>query len=821
MTTAMPGVADRGRSDYAVLADRLSLLLALRVAVGATTVAFAAAAGNGLGMPLATVAWLVAGYLVLAVVLDRIGHSAERAAFPALTVMLLVDGVFLAAAMYATGGTQSPLRFLTYLHLVAVSLLASYRTGLKIALWHSLLLFVVLYAQAAAMLPAVDVQPGGMNLDSLPVINVTAFWLFALATSVFSAMNERELRQRRVDLEALVAIGARLDDERDLFRQAASVLGGLVDRYAFPRALVLGVIDDGIAVLGVHGVEGVEPGDPVAIDAALNRAVAARGPIAMRRLDPAKDPALSALLPGARRVIVAPMIADGALVGAIVLEHQGRAHGVERRVIGMVAQAAAMAALNLRNAVLLRKVQDLAERDSLTGAANRRSFQASLERVILANSDRRSRVAAVLFIDLDDFKVINDTLGHAAGDALLVAVTERITGLVREGDVVARLGGDEFAILMEDLPDLRRSRTMADRLVRELRAPYLLGGQSVVISASIGVASARDAVGGAADMVRNADVAMYMAKAGGKSGFSVFDPGMHQAVRDRHEMAVELTRAVDLDQLHLRYQPIIDLETGRLSGVEALVRWQHPERGLRAPGDFIEIAEEHGSIVPIGRWVLGEACRQTAAWIADGSMSREMFVCVNVSAREVQEQGFVDGVREALAEHRIAAARLVVELTETALLRATPTTVATLQALRDLGVRVVIDDFGTGYFSLSHLRQFPVDALKIAREFTQEEEPDGSRNSALAAAIVAMARSLGIDTVAEGIETPAQASRMRDLKCTYGQGYFYAKPLLPDEMMVAIRQQDVLAELEAPGAPTRRRRSRRAGSALVGSRVPA
>jgi EAL domain-containing protein (putative c-di-GMP-specific phosphodiesterase class I) len=273
---------------------------------------------------------------------------------------------------------------------------------------------------------------------------------------------------------------------------------------------------------------------------------------------------------------------------------------------------------------------------------------------------------------------------------------------------------------------------------------------------------------------------------------------MHQAVRDRHEMAIDLQHAVELDQLHLRYQPIIDLTTGALAGVEALVRWQHPERGLVPPGDFIEIAEEHGSILPIGRWVLGEACRQAAAWDADGSMPGDMFVGVNVSAREVQEPGFVDGVREALGAHGVAASRLVIELTETALLRATPTTVATLQGLRDLGVRVVIDDFGTGYFSLSHLRQFPVDALKIAQEFTQEDgDAAGDRGSALAAAIVAMARSLGIDTVAEGIETPAQAGRMRDLACTYGQGFYYAKPLLPDELLYAIRQQAVHAQLQA------------------------
>ncbi len=392
--------------------------------------------------------------------------------------------------------------------------------------------------------------------------------------------------------------------------------------------------------------------------------------------------------------------------------------------------------------------------------------------------------------------------------------------MVRDDDLVARLGGDEFAILTQDQPDLRRSRAMAERLIGELRAPYHVAGQTVRISASIGIAGARDAVEGAADMVRNADVAMYMAKAGGKAGFAVFDPGMHQAIRDRHELAMELKQAVELDQLQLRYQPIIELGSGRLAGVEALVRWRHPDKGEIQPGQFIEIAEEHGSILPIGRWVLREACRQTAEWIGAGATPDDMFVGVNVSAREVQETGFVEGVREALSDFGVAASRLVIEITETALLRATPTTISTLTALRDIGVRVMIDDFGTGYFSLSHLRQFPVDALKIAGEFTQEgEAEEANRSSALASAIVALAQSLGIETVAEGIETATQAQRMRGLTCTYGQGFYFAQPLAPEDVLAlahgnlatlavgeGTERDGELSEVRASGAPARRAR---------------
>ena len=827
--------ADRVRTDYTALTDRLRYLLGLRAALAAITIALAILSPASLGVPFGTIALMTVGYLALAVALEAVAVRIPSTAFSVMTVMLLADGIYLAATMYATGGTLSPMRFLVYLHLVGVSLLASYRTGLKIALWHSLLLFVVLYAQAAMMLPPVDVEPGrALGLDRLPVLNVTAFWLFALATSLFSAMNERELRQRRADLEALVSIGTRLDDEGDPIRQAEIILRGLVGRYAFPRAAVLGIGDDELLVLGAQGVD-VPLRSSVGVDPVVRRAWDGRAPLAMRRLDPLGSPALSALLPGARQVIVAPMIADGRPVGVVVLEHVGsRMAGIERRVMGVVAQVAAMGALNLRNAVLLQRVQDLAERDALTGVANRRSFQATLERIIAAGANGpQDRISAVLFIDLDDFKVVNDSLGHAAGDELLVAVTDRIRALVRDGDVVARLGGDEFAVLTHDQPDLRRSRAMADRLVRELRAPYDMAGGTVTISASIGIAGAHDAIGGAADMVRNADVAMYMAKAGGKSGFAIFDPGMHQAIRERHELALELQHAVELDQLQLRYQPIINLTSGRLAGVEALVRWRHPERGLIAPGQFIEIAEEQGSILPIGRWVLREACRQAAAWIDESSTPADMFIGVNVSAREVREPDFVDGVRSVLSDVGLAPQRLVIELTETALLSATPSTVATLQGLRDLGVRVVIDDFGTGYFSLSHLRQFPVDALKIAREFTQETDTS-SRSSALAEAIVAMARSLGIETVAEGIETAAQADRMRSLACTYGQGFFYATPLLPEEIPGVARDAAIAVALSAEArageaaravepvssGPVRRSRTRRAARS-DGDEVPA
>jgi diguanylate cyclase (GGDEF)-like protein len=593
-------------------------------------------------------------------------------------------------------------------------------------------------------------------------------------------MNERELRQRRADLQTLVEVGARLDDVGDPVHQAHVVLDALAERFGFGRQVLMGASGEQAVVLASRGAT-TRASAPVPIDAALRRAWERRDVVLLKRLDPAQNPMLTEMLPDARNLIVAPMIADGRPVGAIVAEHRSRSMlGVERRVTSVIGQFAAVAALNMRNAVLLRQVQDLAERDSLTGAANRRMFQLSLDRVLSSTTPSDS-VTAVLFIDLDDFKLVNDTMGHAAGDALLVAVTERIGGLVRDKDLVARLGGDEFAILIDDALDLRRARAMAERLVSELARPYLIGDATVSTSASIGIASARDAGGDPAEVVRNADVAMYMAKANGKSGFAIFDPGMHGAIRERQELGAMLQRAVELDQLRLVYQPIVDLETGRAAGLEALVRWEHPQRGIVSPAQFIELAEENGAILPIGRWVLREACSQVQRWRTAGVAPEGLFLAVNVSAREVQQPGFAAEVREALAWAELPSSALVLEITETALLRATPATIETLESLRFIGVRISIDDFGTGYFSLSHLRQFPIDQLKIASEFVQVREGD-SRSAALAAGVVALSQSLGIATVAEGIETAEQAERMGSLGCTYGQGYHYAQPAAAAEL---------------------------------------
>src|SRR5690349_5330595 len=494
MTDAIRGrFRPTASGEFTALSERMLYLMAFRLGMATIVGIWASVRPDLLGVPLTTIVTGSAAYIVVAVAGEWLRRASRRRSLAVLSVLLLVDGVYLAWATYATGATGSPLRFLVFLHLVGVSLLASYRTGLKVALWHSLLLFVVLYAQAAALVPPVDVLPGrGIEFDRMPVLSVTAFWLFALATSAFSAMNERELRQRRTDLEALVELGSALDDVADPVRQSQIVLDGVIDRLGFARGLVVGASDGRVLILAAHEATDV-PTLAVFPDSAILTAWQRREPVAYGRLDPIRNPMLASALPGARQVVIAPMIADGQPVGAIVVEQGHRTIlGVSRRLASILGQLGAIAALNLRNAVLLRSVQDLAERDSLTGAANRRMFQASLERVLAGGSHRRPRsvVSTVLFIDLDDFKIVNDTLGHAAGDGLLVAVIERISQSIREGDLVARLGGDEFAILTDDAPDLKRSVAMAERLVRELRAPYVIDGHHVSVTASIGIASA-------------------------------------------------------------------------------------------------------------------------------------------------------------------------------------------------------------------------------------------------------------------------------------------------------------------------------------------
>jgi diguanylate cyclase (GGDEF)-like protein/PAS domain S-box-containing protein len=423
---------------------------------------------------------------------------------------------------------------------------------------------------------------------------------------------------------------------------------------------------------------------------------------------------------------------------------------------------------------LEEQLEHQAFHDSLTGIANRALFKDRLQQS-LARAARRQEKPAVLFLDLDGFKSINDSLGHASGDELLAAVAGRLRPYVRTGDTMARLGGDEFAILLEDTEGLSAPIAVAERIIQAMKEPFALGEQDVVISASVGIAGFVQETPD--ELLRNADIAMYMAKTAGKGRYDVFKPAMHEAVITQLHLEADLKRAVDRGEFFLVYQPLVSLTSLRPTGVEALVRWRHPERGLVMPMTFIPLAEKTGGIVAIGRWVLREACRQMQEW---RQRYPDLELSVNLSGRQMRDPGLVGDVEAALRDSGMPAYALTLEMTESVLMDDIESALRTLRALKALGLHLAIDDFGTGYSSLSYLGKFPVDSLKIDRSFVSG--PGASDNQALVATILEMGRSLKLEVVAEGIERPEELAELQRLRCQTGQGYYFAKPLSGADM---------------------------------------
>jgi diguanylate cyclase len=416
-----------------------------------------------------------------------------------------------------------------------------------------------------------------------------------------------------------------------------------------------------------------------------------------------------------------------------------------------------------------RLLHEQATHDGLTRLVNRTAFGDA----VTAELSGGAPALAVLLIDLDDFKTVNDTLGHGAGDDLLVTVAERLRGAVREHDLVARLGGDEFAVLLRDVSPADAGR-MAARILADVVRPMQIGDHTLVIRASIGVAPA--SIGDDIDgLMRNADIAMYAAKDAGKGGFQQYVPDMAARIRETAELGTRLREAVGSDQFSLVYQPIVDLETGAVTGAEALVRWHPPGRGVIAPAEFVPAAERTGLIVPLGRWILREACAELARWRRLAPAARELVMSVNVSGRQLQEPGFVDEVATALADCGLPADRLMIEVTETAVLDSGDVTDA-LHALRGLGVGLALDDFGTAASSLGLLLTCPVSALKLDRSFVDRLGTD-SRQRAVATAVIQMARALDLGATAEGVEVAEQADLLRGLGYRHAQGYLFSTPV--------------------------------------------
>jgi diguanylate cyclase (GGDEF)-like protein len=421
-----------------------------------------------------------------------------------------------------------------------------------------------------------------------------------------------------------------------------------------------------------------------------------------------------------------------------------------------------------------KKIAHMACHDALTDLPNRVLFREELAKAIM-RADRSGEPIAVLYLDLDHFKDVNDSLGHSFGDELLRAVAERLRGCLRATDTVARLGGDEFAIIQLATDQPQASATLAARICRAVKAPFQIGADQVVVDVSIGVSLAPKDGREPDELLKNADLALYGAKADGRGTYRFFEPEMDARMKLRRVIEVDLRKAVVNKEFELYYQPIFDLNSATICSYEALIRWHHPERGLVLPGEFIGICEEIGLIVPIGEWALRTACAQAASW------PKDIKVAVNLSALQLTAEQADLVVVSALAESGIAASRLELEITEAVLLRDTKATIGTLRRIHGLGVHIVLDDFGTGYSSLSYLRSFPFDKIKIDRSFVKELQ-NSAESQAIVTAIASLARSLGMASTAEGVETPEQLDLVRKLGCGEAQGYLFSVPRTASEM---------------------------------------
>ena len=503
---------------------------------------------------------------------------------------------------------------------------------------------------------------------------------------------------------------------------------------------------------------------------------------------------------GWRNALVAPLHGEHRLIGTLLIANRVSditTFGAED--LKLFETLANHTAVSLENGQLEQSLAQLSElkeelrhqayHDALTGLANRALF-AQLVAQRLAGPGPEGMVPVVLFLDLDDFKLVNDSLGHAAGDAVLVSVGNRIKESVRTTDVAARLGGDEFAVVLWDEPNMLASMRIGNRLTASFGPGIELGGRAVMVRASIGVAAGHPGMETAGELLRNADVAMYSAKARGKGRVVIFETSMHEAVVARAQLSADLERAAAAGEFLLQYQPIVDLATGRMSGAEALVRWLHPERGRLQPDEFIRVAEESEAILEIGRWVLTEACAQARIW-QDMLPDRQFTISVNIAARQLAQPGFVDQVLGIVHAAGVRPSTMVLEMTETAMLLESSATEQKLGQLRAAGIGISVDDFGTGYSSLSYLQRFPVTILKIARDFVDVE---GTNPEAweLASAIIALGRALRLTIIAEGVERRSQLGRLRALGCAFAQGYYFARPLDPAALQALLENDSIL-----------------------------
>ncbi|HZI20276.1 MAG TPA: EAL domain-containing protein [Pyrinomonadaceae bacterium] len=463
---------------------------------------------------------------------------------------------------------------------------------------------------------------------------------------------------------------------------------------------------------------------------------------------------------------------------------------------------------------LIFQIQDITDRklaeqqlhhdafhDALTGLPNRALFMDHLKLAVARSLRRDKEMFAVLYLDLDRFKIINDSLGHTIGDQLLVGIAERLQKNLRPGDTVARLGGDEFTILIEDITEEKEAVAVAERIQKELSVPFILSGREVFTTVSMGIAPSSTGYERAEDILRDADTAMYRAKSLGKARYEIFDKAMHARAINILQMETDMRRALEREEFLLYYQPIVSLEDFRLRGFEALVRWQHPERGFISPIDFIPVAEETGMIIPLGEWVLQEACRQMRRWQTCFPLDHPLFISVNLSSKQFSQNTLISVVADILKESGVKPQTVKLEITESVVMENIETATGMLQELREIGVQLAIDDFGTGYSSLSYLHRFPIDTLKIDRSFVTRMT-DNTENAEIVRTIVVLAQNLGMDVVAEGVETNEQLALLQKLGCENGQGYYFSKPVACDsaEKIIADTYSALTATAQAPAS---------------------
>jgi diguanylate cyclase (GGDEF)-like protein/PAS domain S-box-containing protein len=463
---------------------------------------------------------------------------------------------------------------------------------------------------------------------------------------------------------------------------------------------------------------------------------------------------------------------------------------------------------------LIFQIQDITDRklaeqqlhhdafhDALTGLPNRALFMDHLKLAVARSLRRDKEMFAVLYLDLDRFKIINDSLGHTIGDQLLVGIADRLQKNLRPGDTVARLGGDEFTILIEDITEEKEAVQVAERIQKELSVPFTLSGREVFTTVSMGIAPSSTGYERAEDILRDADTAMYRAKSLGKARYEIFDKAMHARAINILQMETDMRRALEREEFLLYYQPIVSLEDFRLRGFEALVRWQHPERGFISPIDFIPVAEETGMIIPLGEWVLHEACRQMNRWQTSFPLDHPLFISVNLSSKQFSQNTLITAISDILKGTGVRPQSVKLEITESVVMENIETATGMLRELRDIGVQLAIDDFGTGYSSLSYLHRFPIDTLKIDRSFVTRMT-DNTENAEIVRTIVVLAQNLGMDVVAEGVETNEQLALLQKLGCENGQGYYFSKPVPSDsaEKIIADTYSALTTSFQAPAA---------------------